>query len=167
MGIRDWFRQRLSESRDALDTQPPPARTGRPGAQARGGGPADESGSVAGLDFRSAIEAHQRWKSRLADWLEGRSDEPLDWRAICRDDQCPLGKWLYGPGATSLGGHALFHTLRDTHADFHQAAGEIVRLAEAGDRSQAAETLQRGRYVRLSLRVQGQLAQLYLQATEA
>ena len=163
MGIKDWFRQRLSESREALDTQLPPTSI------RKGGGPAQEdredSGEAAGLDFRTAIEAHQRWKSRLLERLEGRSDEKLDWRVVCRDDQCPLGQWLHGAGAAKLGEQPLFQALRGTHADFHHAAGEIVQLADGGETGRATEELQRGRYARLSLKVQGQLAQLYLQAT--
>ena len=49
------------------------------------------------MNFLEMISAHVRWKQRLSTYIQDKS-EPLDPTIIGRDDQCRLGKWIYGEG---------------------------------------------------------------------
>ena len=61
----------------------------------------EASRPVTDFDFDKAIEAHRQWKVRLRKAISGR--DTLDSDTICRDDQCPLGKWIHGPGGAQWG----------------------------------------------------------------
>lgn len=117
---------------------------------------------VGGLNFMDAIRAHQKWKKRLTTYLDGTSDEKLDYRAICRDDQCVLGKWINGAGSDAYGHIPIFSQLKMTHAQFHLAAGTIVRLHDEGKTDQAKEALRHGDYPQHSIKVQGLISSLYM-----
>ena len=52
--------------------------------------------SVADFDFDKAIDAHRQWKVKLRAAIAERGH--LDADTICKDDQCPLGKWIHGEG---------------------------------------------------------------------
>ena len=123
---------------------------------------ADDADEVEGLNFRTAIEAHQRWKARLADYLAGTSTEQLDRQVISRDDQCALGKWIHGPGGHHFREMEGFHHLQERHAHFHVCAGKIVGLAQDGRKDAALQELQTGEYGRISIEVVRDLAKLYL-----
>ena len=49
---------------------------------------------LAALDIDAAINAHERWKDRLMDYLEGRTTVGLDPAQVRRADQSALGRWL-------------------------------------------------------------------------
>ncbi len=102
------------------------------------------------LDFDAVILAHQNWKKKL----RLASNEPgeaakLDPKAICKDNLCDLGKWIYGVGQTCCGTAPEFGRLKSKHASFHQCAGEIAEKAKAGD-IMAAKTLLHGQFNALS-----------------
>ena len=118
---------------------------------------------VGGLNFMDAITAHQKWKTRLTSYLGGTSEEKLDYRVICRDDQCVLGKWINGAGGNAYGHIPLFSQLKMTHAQFHLAAGTIVRFQDEGKPEQAQEALRHGDYPQHSIKVQGLISSLYLE----
>lgn len=115
------------------------------------------------LNFMGAIEAHVRWKIRLEAYINGTSEEHLDPEVICRDDQCILGKWIYGGGGEKFGNHPLFPDLKRTHAHFHRCAGDIVRTVDAGQPEKAREMLCAGDYARHSHRIKSELARLSLE----
>ncbi len=119
---------------------------------------------VSGLNFKTAIEAHRKWKVRLADYIDGRSSENLSVDTLCRDDQCLLGKWIYSSGGDLYGGVTLFTQMKSEHAQFHRCAGEILGQAQSGNKVSAKELLETGPYRLASDKVQLLLAQLYLQA---
>ncbi|WP_455204564.1 CZB domain-containing protein [Kaarinaea lacus] len=98
--------------------------------------------------FYTAVEAHIKWKIRLQRHLDGTSKEHLDPNVICLDDQCVLGKWIYGDGKKFQEMPA-FEELRCTHADFHKCASEVVRKTDEGNKEQA-ESLFRNDYMLLS-----------------
>ena len=152
MGMFDWFR-RLARG----GTDPEPKDTG-PGPGLAG---ATET-EAGGLDFYKAIEAHQRWKVRLSAYVTGESDERLDWTVICRDDQCALGQWLHGGARPPDGHEGLFSRLVQEHAQFHQYAGEVVQLADRGDKEAAQKLIGTGAYARASRQVIASLSQLFL-----
>ena len=112
------------------------------------------------LNFMGAIEAHVRWKIRLEAYINGTSEEHLDPDVVCRDDQCALGKWIYGGGGEKYGNHPMFPVLKQTHMHFHRSAGDIIRTVDAGDKEKARTMLNSGDYARYSHRVKSDLARL-------
>ena len=66
--------------------------------------------------------------------LEGRSQEELDPAVIGRDDQCKLGKWIYGPAQRYFPGAQILERLRTAHAQFHLYAGSVVKKVQDNDR---------------------------------
>ena len=123
---------------------------------------ADGRSMVAGgLDFVSAIHAHQHWKTRLQSYVRNESTEKLDYRLICRDDQCVLGKWINGEASDKFGNLPSFGELKVTHGMFHLAAGRIVQLHDENKSVEAMQHLRQGDYPRHSIKVMGLLSALY------
>lgn len=121
------------------------------GAQA---GPAGEAIALASppedsvpaeLDVDAAINAHERWKARLMDYLEGRLPVGLDPDVIRRDDYSALGRWLHGVGADVLGHHPAYPLLITRHRYFHEQAAEMVQWAQQGEWDHVVAILN-GRY---------------------
>lgn len=77
------------------------------------------------FDFSSAIEAHRQWKVRLRAAIAEHGK--LDVQTLCRDDKCPLGQWLHGPGGARWGQRPLFVELVERHAAFHRTAAEVAQ----------------------------------------
>ncbi|OOZ40338.1 hypothetical protein BOW53_08170 [Solemya pervernicosa gill symbiont] len=132
----------------------------------RGAGEGVACGESEQLNFLEAIEAHVRWKIRLEAYIAGTSEEQLNAEVICKDDQCVLGKWIYGPGGVKYGELHKFVDLKDTHTHFHTSAGNVVRLVDGGDVDGARELLCKGEYAKLSHRIKAKLARLSLQLDE-
>jgi hypothetical protein len=122
---------------------------------------APEEEEVEGLNFRSAIDAHQKWKSRLQAVIDSTSNETLVASTIARDDQCVLGKWIHGVGTQRFGSHETFQTLRRNHARFHECASEVLVKAQAGSADEALANLKSGEYARMSLAVVMDLGNVY------
>jgi len=100
------------------------------------------------MNFLEAINAHVAWKLRLQRYLEGTSEENLDPSHICKDNQCVLGKWIYG-NESRFSQSTVFHEVKGKHAEFHQLAAGIVQLINDNRKQEASATLQ-GDYARLS-----------------
>jgi hypothetical protein len=115
----------------------------------------------AGLNFKTAIDAHMKWKLRLTAVIDGTSTEQLDPAVIGRDDQCVLGKWIYSEGGRQYEDSMLFAKLRADHATFHQCAADVLREAQSGDKEVARQMLTAGDYSRASMHVTSALAKLY------
>lgn len=147
MGVMDWFRRLAGGSADNAETVPAPD---------------DKGAELGGLNFKSAVDAHMRWKVRLESYINGTSEEDLQVDVICRDDQCPLGKWIYGEGGNRFGFTETFYEMRVHHAHFHTCAGNVLRAAQAGDKPQALQLLHHGDYLRASERVKMLLARLFV-----
>lgn len=77
------------------------------------------------FDFSSAIDAHRKWKVRLRAAIAEHGK--IDVQTLCRDDKCPLGQWLHGPGGARWGQRPLFVELVDRHAAFHRTAAEVAQ----------------------------------------
>lgn len=90
---------------------------------------------VNAFDFDKAIEAHRQWKVKLRSAIADRIK--LAAEDICRDDLCPLGKWVHGPGGAKWGSRPSFVQLVKKHAEFHQAAGQVARTINAGEYANA------------------------------
>ncbi len=145
MSALDWFKRILGQKADAAA----PAPTGA-------------AAEVAGLNFMTAIDAHMKWKNRLESYIQGTGTEDLKVETVCRDDQCPLGKWIYSTGGERFGNIDTFGEMKGQHALFHQCAGRILETAQAGDKDEAMRLLQYGDYVRASEQVKRLLAKLYV-----
>lgn len=119
---------------------------------------------AAGLNFRSAIEAHQEWKVKLQTALDNDSADELSVANLCRDDLCMLGKWIHGSGGQQFGEVELFQKLRQDHARFHHCAGSVLEMVQSGEgvkKEAAQKELSSGTYVAASQDVILDLAQLY------
>ena len=86
--------------------------------------------------FDDAITAHIKWKSRLHQYIDGSSGEKLDSAVVCQDNQCALGKWIYGDG-TAYKNSSHYATLQARHAHFHRCAGDVVKKVESHDQAAA------------------------------
>ena len=104
-----------------------------------------EDSVPAELDVDAAINAHERWKARLMDYLEGRLPVGLDPDVIRRDDYSALGRWLPGVGADVLGHHPAYPLLMARHRYFHEQAAEMVQWAQQGEWDHVVAILN-GRY---------------------
>lgn len=98
--------------------------------------------AVTDFDFDTAIEAHRQWKVKLRSAIA--KHDKLDADTICRDDQCPLGRWIHGPGGERWGSRPLFSQLLTKHADFHQSAGAVARKINAGQYNDAEKLIGAG-----------------------
>lgn len=129
------------------------------------GDPMEEE--AAGLNFRTAIAAHQKWKQRLQAVVDGTSVEVLSVPVVCRDDQCVLGKWIHGPSATAFAAMEQFVRLKKNHAFFHMCAGKVLSLAQEKNHDAARRELESGNYARVSQDVVLDLATMYNSAQKA
>jgi Chemoreceptor zinc-binding domain len=122
-----------------------------------------ETANLRGLDFAAAIEAHRKWKTRLTEYINGNSTERLDHHVICQDNQCALGKWIYGEGMTFVSHIPVFHDMKASHALFHIQAGRIVELVKDDEKEKALDLLDKGQFSFHSNKVQTQLAKLFVE----
>jgi hypothetical protein len=151
MGLFDWVKNAAKSDSGKTDVSTVSPEKG-------------ESAEIAGLDFKDAISAHQKWKVRLQACIDGTSREQLDPAVVRRDDQCVLGKWINGPGAKEFGGMSVFPRLKTEHAQFHLIAGQVLSAAYGGQKAAAEETLTS--FSQSSIRVQQHLANLFLEAKQ-
>lgn len=152
MGMLDWFKGIVGGDKNAAE----------PAAVA-----VDNAGAeLAGLNFKTAVDAHMKWKVRLESYIGGTSTEQLKVELVCRDDQCPLGKWIYDKGGEKFGFSETFFDMKAHHALFHRSAGDVLAAAQAGDATGARKLLHGGDYVKASERVKMLLARLFVMASE-
>lgn len=161
MGLLNWFKA-LASGREVTEPESEDSAMAAPGAPAEDA----DSGKVAGLDFKGAIDAHMAWKVRLEKCMGGNNEEGLKVDVVCRDDQCVLGKWIYGPGGQQFGHLREFQEMKMEHMRFHLAAGDVLACCVAGDKDGASEKLKAGDYPRASARVKLHLSRLYVQLTD-
>ena len=90
---------------------------------------------------QKALVAHGAWKVRLAQAIASGASE-FDPERVVLDSQCPLGMWLHSDldPALKIGDH--FEKVLKLHAEFHAAAGRVLRLALLGLKSDAAEAME-------------------------
>jgi len=78
------------------------------------------------FELDKAIYAHEQWKVRLADHLEGRVPLTTPLADLERDDRCALGTWLHTEGK-SLADKPAYRNLVESHAEFHRIAAMVAR----------------------------------------
>ena len=101
-----------------------------------------------------AIEAHQLWKTRLAEAIHSHTvDVPIE--RIARDDCCEFGAWLYSDKINSqTKASQRYKLVRHLHADFHKAAAEVATCAVNSDSQQAVTLMsESGRFAVASKRL--------------
>jgi len=157
MGMLDWFK---SIVRGEESSAPAPAASPAAGATA------DQSSELAGLNFKTAVDAHMKWKVRLESYINGTSTEELKVEVVCRDDQCPLGKWIHDKGGEKFGFSETFFDMKAHHAHFHRCAGDVLAAAQSGKKDAALKLLHGGDYVKASERVKMLLARMFVIASE-
>jgi hypothetical protein len=153
MGVLDWLKQNQ-------------AGGAAPASQAQAANEDGQGAMIGGLNFMTAIDYHMRWKSRLESYINGNGKEDLRVDMVCRDDECDLGKWIYGRGGERYAGIDTFGEMKTQHAQFHACAGKVLAVARLGQKEEALRMLQQGDYVRASERVKMSLAKLYVQIAE-
>lgn len=111
-----------------------------------------------GLDFATALAAHQAWRARLLDLLAdpAREDAP-DPVTVGRDDCCSLGRWLHGEGKARFGVGPQFATLVAEHRAFHGTAADIVRRLQARKLEEASRLIS-GPFAEQSARIEALLS---------
>jgi methyl-accepting chemotaxis protein len=95
---------------------------------------------ISNLD--DAIAAHIKWKHRLNQYIDGTSTEILDSAVVSKDNQCALGKWIYGDGEKHKNS-MYYGELVAKHANFHLCAGAVVNKVKEHDKV-GAEALLKG-----------------------
>jgi len=82
------------------------------------------------MNFQDAIVAHVSWKMKLSRYIQ-KPDKSLDSAKVEADNNCDLGKWIYGEGV-KFSTDPKFKELVAEHAKFHKAAAGIIRRADSG-----------------------------------
>lgn len=93
------------------------------------------------MDIRPPLRAHAEWLAQLREYVYGAGAP--DAGMLVRDDQCELGRWIYGD-ALRFRHLPEYEAARQAHASFHAEAAEVVRLMQAGRRHEAAVAIERG-----------------------
>ncbi len=83
--------------------------------------------------------SHRIWKSRLESYVKGQIE--LDSSTALDDRSCDLGKWYYSAHASGHGTSPAFEELGKWHSDFHETAGEIMRLCDSNECANATRKL--------------------------
>jgi methyl-accepting chemotaxis protein len=95
------------------------------------------------VDLNKAIQQHTRWRA----WFQQAvsSGAPMDAAILAKDNQCEMGKWLYGE-AQALYGMRTAHTLcLARHAAIHVEAARVAAVLNAQCRDEAQRMLADGR----------------------
>ncbi len=158
--LKSWFRALADRGQTTTDvtqpdsTLPPPTVSAEEAAECEAGG----------LNFYTAIQAHQAWKRRLLQLAQGDAAEALDPDHVGRDDCCALGAWLHGSPPVPARERELFERVVAQHARFHRLAADVVRRIQRGEgtQAQAEHELTRGDYARVSRSLIADLGMLYL-----
>jgi hypothetical protein len=159
MGMLDWFKGIVRGGDNPTSLATTTAEAAAPLEK-------DKGAELAGLNFKTAVDAHMKWKVRLQNYINGTSDEQLSVDVVSCDDKCPLGKWIYDKGGEHYGFTETFFDVKAHHAQFHRCAGAVLAAAQAGDKEKALALLRGGDYVRASERVKMLLARMFVIAAE-
>jgi len=99
------------------------------------------TGATLQEQIQKAITAHGIFKVRVGQMVEaGRND--MTAAAAASDNHCPLGQWLYMTIDPAAKANPHYVTVRELHATFHKAAGEVVALSLARKRTEALEAME-------------------------
>jgi hypothetical protein len=90
----------------------------------------------------NALAAHVQWKKRLQEVLiTGKSEYQVN--VVKKDDKCQFGEWLINLSDQEKN-LADYKKIKELHAEFHNAAAEILDLALKGKKEEAQKKLEFG-----------------------
>jgi hypothetical protein len=94
--------------------------------------------------LQKGIAAHAEWKARVRSIINtGKSD--LDLKVVKADNQCELGRWLYGGAQSATGADAVaLQQVRQLHTKFHEEAARVIEAAVSGQRAEAEKAIALG-----------------------
>ena len=116
---------------------------------------------IGGLNFKTALESHIRWKMQLLGVIDATGSEVFDPRIVAQDNQCALGKWIYGQGGKDYGNNAEFKELVAAHNNFHKCAGHVLDLSLDGKHTQAKQDVEGGAFAKASQETSRHLLRLW------
>jgi hypothetical protein len=100
--------------------------------------------------INAAILAHDEWKARLLAAIDSGSSE-FQPDAVRADNLCPFGQWFESV-EPELRDSLHYERVRTLHAQFHEAAADVLALALSGRGPQALTSLEFGsEFVRASV----------------
>ncbi len=91
------------------------------------------------MDLDSAFKLHGGWIEEFCAAIINR--DTLDIAVYEKDNQCELGKWLYGEGKSKYGRLDSYSMLISSHAEFHKVAGKVAQAINGKDFKLAEELL--------------------------
>jgi methyl-accepting chemotaxis protein len=91
------------------------------------------------FSIEEALHKHADWKLKLRTAISTK--EKLDAATITKDNCCDVGRWLYGEGKKRWSSSPELQNAIDAHKAFHQQAGRIAALVNAGKYSEAEAAL--------------------------
>jgi hypothetical protein len=101
------------------------------------------TGATPQEQIQKAITAHGVFKVRLGQLVETGGTE-MSAATAGADDQCPLGQWLHNGLDPAMKARPQYQTVKDLHATFHHAAGDVVALSAARKRTEALGAMEMG-----------------------
>jgi hypothetical protein len=101
------------------------------------------------MNIDSAFETHAQWIESFCEVIF--KQDTIDVNAYEKDENCELGKWLYGAGKVQYGQSAAFANLIACHAEFHRLAANVAKTINAKEFDRATQLLQKeGEYAEAS-----------------
>ena len=94
------------------------------------------------VDLNEAIRKHARWKARFQQAVS--AGEPMDAAVLAKDNQCDLGKWLYGEAQALYGMRPAHALCLARHAATHVEAARVAAVLNAQCRDEARRMLADG-----------------------
>jgi methyl-accepting chemotaxis protein len=85
----------------------------------------------------AAIEAHNQWRNRITNLLNGKEHISPD--QVSTHLQCKLGKWYYEEGQAQFKSNFHFQELGTSHEKLHAALKEVVTLYNEGRKQEARD----------------------------
>jgi type II secretory pathway component PulM len=101
------------------------------------------TGATLAEQIQKSITAHGVFKVRLGQMVEAGTSE-MTAAVAASDNQCPFGQWLYNGLDPAVKASVHYQTVKDLHATFHHAAGEVVALSAARKRTEALAAMEMG-----------------------
>jgi hypothetical protein len=102
-------------------------------------------------ELNRAMANHGVWKVRLREAIESGTSE-YEPKVVALETECEFGKWLHGIPIADRPAE-FWHKVQRLHAQFHQEAGRILRLALDGSSDEALSLVAdlRGEFVSTSI----------------
>jgi len=94
------------------------------------------------VDPNQAIQKHVQWKLKFQQAVA--ASRPMDPLVLAKDNQCELGKWLYGEAQALYGTRTAHAQCLVRHAAVHVEAGKIAAVLNAQCKEEAKGMLANG-----------------------